>query len=73
MRVLFDVAGIVLQALEERLPLRIDGFRVGLVARVKVVDIGGIAAVEKRSECESGVRVLARHGAVLGEFRARER
>ena len=61
-RVLGYVAGIVLQALEERLPLGVDRLRIGLVARIEVFDIRGIAAVEERGEGEGGVRVLARHG-----------
>ena len=69
-RVLGDVAGIVLQALEERLPFGIDRLRIGFVARVKVFDVRGIAAVEERGECEGGVRVLARHGRFLGGSRA---
>ena len=56
-----DIAGIVLQALKERLPFGVDRFRIGFVARVKVFDVRGIAAVQKRSEGKSGVRVLARH------------
>ena len=38
---------------------RIDRIRVGLVAGVEVFDVGGVAAVEKRGECESRVRVLS--------------
>src|SRR5208282_19943 len=49
------------------LPLRIDRLGVGLKARVKVLDIGGIAAVEKRGKGECGVRVLARHGGSSSE------
>ncbi len=54
-----DVAAAVLQAAEEVAPLGIDRVRVGLVARVEVFDVGGVAAVEKGRECESRVRVLA--------------
>ncbi len=50
--------GAVLQAAEEVTPLRVDRIRVGLVPRVEVFDVGGVAAVEKRGECESCVRVL---------------
>ena len=42
-----DVGAVVLQALEERLPLGVDRRRVGLVAGVEVFDIGGIAAIEE--------------------------
>ena len=64
-RILGDIAGIVLQALEERLPLRVHRVGIGLEARVNVLDIGGIAAVKKRGKGECGVRVLARHGGSL--------
>ena len=55
------VARVVLEALEERLPLGIDRLGVGLVAGVQIVDVRGVGAVEERSESESGVRILARH------------
>ncbi len=56
-----DVIAVVLKALEERLPFGVDRLRVVLVASVEVFDVGGIAAVEERSEGESCVRVLAGH------------
>ena len=59
--VLFDVAGVVLQALEEGLPFGIDRGRIGLVAGIEVIDIGGITAIEERGERKSGIRILARH------------
>jgi hypothetical protein len=46
-RVQRDVVGVVLEALEEDLPLGVDRLRIGLVAGVQIVDVGGIAAVEK--------------------------
>src|SRR5262245_14173819 len=42
-----NICTIVLQALEKSLPLRIDGIGVGLVARVEVLDVGGVSAIEK--------------------------
>src|SRR4029077_1185201 len=71
-RIASDVGGIVLQALEERLPLGIDRLRIGFVAGVDVLDIGGIAAVEERGEGEGGVGVLAGHGAFPGRFLRQE-
>src|SRR5580704_11395512 len=67
-RILFNVGGAVFQALEERLPLGIDSLRIGFVAGVEVLDIGGIAAVEERGEGKGGVGVLAGHGAFPGRF-----
>src|SRR5690348_5579038 len=61
LRVALDVAAIVFQALEKRLPRRIERFRVGLIAGVEVFDIGSIAAIEERGTGESGIGVLARH------------
>src|SRR5271155_1977004 len=72
-RVLFDVARVVLQALEEPLPLGIDRLGVGLVTGVKVLDIIGVAAVEKRRNRESGIRVLARHGGSSSKPRTKGR
>src|ERR1019366_1864909 len=40
------VAPIVLQALEERAPLGVDRCRIGLIARLKLFDIGGVAAIK---------------------------
>jgi hypothetical protein len=65
LRVAADFRRRVLQALEELLPLGIDGGRVLLVAGVEIVDIGGVGAVEKRGKGESGIRILARHIRVL--------
>ena len=58
-------AGLVLQALEELLPLGVDRGRVLLVAGVEFVDVGGVGALQKRGEGKCGVRVLARHDCVL--------
>ena len=71
-RVLFNVGSVVLQALEERLPLGIDRLRIGFVAGIEVFDIGGIAAIEERGEGEGGVGVLAGHGAFPGRFLRQE-
>ena len=60
-RVSFDVARIVLHALEKRPPLGIDRARVGLVARVEVFDVGAIATVEKGREGKGRVGVLTGH------------
>ncbi len=63
--VLEDIGRLILQAFEELLPLGIDRGGVVLVAAVDFVDVGGVSAVEKGSESESGIRVLARHDRVL--------
>src|SRR5215471_2565942 len=49
----------VFEAGKKQLPLRIDGLRVCLVARIELVDVIGVAPIKKRSEGESRVRVLA--------------
>ena len=46
-RILGYVTGIVLEALEERLPLGIDRLRIGLVTRIKLLNVRGIAAVQE--------------------------
>ena len=56
-----DLGAVVLQALEERLPLGVDRVGIGQVAGVEVLDIGGIAAIEERGEGEGGVGILAGH------------
>src|SRR6516162_1109914 len=61
MRVALNVCAFVFQALEKRLPRRIERLRVGLVAGIEIFDIGGITAIEERSTGESGIGVLARH------------
>ena len=71
-RVHFNVGSVVLQALEERLPLGIDRLRIDFVAGIEVFDIGGIAAIEERGEGEGGVGVLAGHGAFPGQFLRQE-
>src|SRR5262249_61701343 len=60
-RVRHDVGAVVLQALEERLPLGIDRVGDGLVAGVEVLDVVGIAAVKERGAGEGGVGILTRH------------
>ena len=45
---LLDVAGVVFQALEECLPVRIDRGRIAFIPGVKIVDIGGVGALQKR-------------------------
>ena len=67
--VLGDGRGLVLQAGEELAPFRRDGGRVFRVAGVELFDIGGVAAVEKRSLGESFVRVLACHDLSSGAGR----
>src|SRR5262249_25763163 len=52
---------IILETLEEGPPLVVDRGRVGLVARVEIFDVAGVAAVEEGGKGESGVRVLAGH------------
>src|SRR4029077_7553369 len=54
-----DVRGLVLQAREETAARGIDRIRIGLVAGIEVLDVGGVTAVEKGRACESRVRVLA--------------
>ncbi|MHC2820274.1 hypothetical protein ACVMBY_003834 [Bradyrhizobium huanghuaihaiense] len=46
-RVLPDVSGLVVEALEELLPLGVDRGRVLLVAGVDFVDVGGVGALQK--------------------------
>ncbi len=53
-----NIAWRVLQTGKERLPLRVDGLRIGFKASVKIVDIGGVAAVKKGAGGESCVRIL---------------
>ena len=65
LRVPHDIGALVLQALEERLPVGIDRLGVGLVARIEVLDVVGIAAIEERGAGESGVGVLTGHAQVL--------
>jgi len=60
-----DVAAFVLQALEERAPFGIDRRRIGLVARLELFDVGGVAAIKKRGAGKRRIRVLARHIHVL--------
>ena len=60
-----DVGAVVLQALEERLPLGIDRGGVGFVAGVEVLDVVGITAVKERGAGKGGVGVLTRHAQVL--------
>ncbi|MEY9295032.1 hypothetical protein ABH979_008106 [Bradyrhizobium ottawaense] len=59
--VLPDVGGLVVQALEELLPLGVDRGRVLLVAGVDFVDVGGVGALQKGGQGKGCVRVLARH------------
>ena len=58
MGVFGDIARRILQAGEERLPLCVYGLRIGFVACVKVIDVSGVAAVKKRADGESCVRIL---------------
>src|SRR5215813_2190344 len=64
-RVRHDVGALVLQALEELLPLGIDRGGVGLVAGIEVLEVVGIAAVKERGAGEGGIGVLTRHAQVL--------
>ena len=57
--VLDHVPFAVLQTFEERLPLRVDRLRVDFEPRIKVIDVVGIGAVQKRRVGESRVGVLA--------------
>ena len=61
MRVARDVGAVVLQAFEERAPFGVDRRRIGLIAGLELFDIGGVAAIKKRTAGERRVRVLARH------------
>src|ERR1700694_4546265 len=63
--VLYRVGRLVLQALEEGLPVGVHRSGILLVAGIEVVDIGGVGALQKRGEGKGGVRVLARHDGVL--------
>ena len=60
---LHDLGAVIFEALEERSPILIDRLRVGLVAGMKVLDIVGVAAVEKRGAGESGIGILSGHPA----------
>ena len=57
--VLSDIPRVVLQALEERPPLAVHRLGIGLVARVKLVDVVGVAAVEEGRTGEGRIGVLA--------------
>ncbi len=57
--ILSDIPRIVLQALEERPPLAVHRLGIGLVARVKLVDVVGVAAVEEGRAGEGRIGVLA--------------
>ena len=59
------IGTIVLQALEECLPLGINGLGIVLVAGIEVLDIVGIAAIEERRMGEGGVGILTGHARVL--------
>ncbi len=60
-----NVSFLVLQTLEKGPPLGIDRRRIGLVLRIEVFDVGGIAAVQERRVGKDGVGVLAGHGLIL--------
>ena len=59
------VGGVVLEACEEGLPLGVERLGIGFVLRIEVFDIGGVAAIEKRGQGESGVRFLTGHKSIL--------
>src|SRR5262245_39589668 len=56
-----SVRSIILEALKEGLPLRVNRCRIGQIARVQVLHVGSIAAVEERGQSESRIGVLAGH------------
>src|SRR5262249_30107009 len=56
-----DLRTSVFQALEKGLPFRVHGTGIGEIAGIKILDIGGVAAVEERSQGEGGIGVLAGH------------
>jgi hypothetical protein len=58
-----DVGALVLQALKERPPFRVDPVRIRLVAGIEVLDVVGVAAVKERGLGECGVGILAGHAA----------
>jgi hypothetical protein len=64
-----DVGGAVLQARKEGLPLGVHRARIGLIAGVQVLDIGGVAAIEERTLGKGRIGVLARHPGILAEGR----
>ena len=55
------IGAIILQALEECLPLGVDRLGVVLVAGMEVLDIVGIAAIEEGRVGEGGVGILTGH------------
>ncbi|MGY4328422.1 hypothetical protein ACVWWG_002839 [Bradyrhizobium sp. LB7.2] len=59
--VLADVSRLVVEALEEVLPLGIHRGRILLVAGVDFIDVSGVGALQKGGEGKGCVRVLARH------------
>ena len=72
------IGAIILQALEECLPLGVDRLGVVLVAGMEVLDIVGIAAIEEGRVGEGGVGILTGHargpaGWVLADRRWREK
>src|SRR5262249_12978291 len=60
-----DVGAVVFQALEKRTPFGVNRGRVGLVARIEVLDVVGIAAVEETGAGKCGVSVRPSHAQVL--------
>src|SRR5262249_58761084 len=60
-----DVGTVVFQALEKRTPFGVNRGGDGLVARIEVLDVVGVAAVEETGAGKGGVRVLTRHAQVL--------
>ena len=61
LRRLGDVGAFVLQRFKEGAPLGFDRRRIGFELGVEVFDVGGVAAVKKRSAGEGGVGVLTGH------------
>ncbi len=58
-----NVGRLILQALEELLPLAVDRGRVLLEPGVHLFDEGSIGTVEEGRKGESGIRILTRHAA----------
>jgi hypothetical protein len=53
------IGAVVLQAFEKRAPFGVDRRRIGFIAGLELFDIGGVAAIKKRTAGESRIRVLA--------------
>src|SRR5262249_55998450 len=58
---------LLLETLEEGLPLGPDRGRIGLIAGVEVLDVASIAAIEERGAGKGGIGILTGHAGDPGE------